>query len=144
MRLRIGWPGFNSRQGKVWNFSLRHHVQTDTGAHIASYPTRARGSFPGGKAAGVWNSPLHHSPTTTLHSVTTRKTSIWMLVIVQSVQKLLSSILLCKTPELKTHERAVIKDASYGCETFSFTQYHVIKSEPPFSVWLITNTSRRE
>jgi hypothetical protein len=35
------------------NFSLHHSVQTGSGAHPASYPVGARGSFPGGKAAGA-------------------------------------------------------------------------------------------
>jgi hypothetical protein len=34
------------------NFSLRHHVQTGSRAHPASYPVGIRGSFLGGKAAG--------------------------------------------------------------------------------------------
>jgi hypothetical protein len=29
------------------------HVQNGSGAHLASYPMGKRGSFPGGKAAGV-------------------------------------------------------------------------------------------
>jgi len=34
-----GRPGFNYRQGKLWiPFSLRHHVQTGSRAHPASYP----------------------------------------------------------------------------------------------------------
>jgi hypothetical protein len=33
------------------NFSLRHHIQTDSGVHPASYPLGTRGSFPGGKVA---------------------------------------------------------------------------------------------
>jgi hypothetical protein len=37
------------------NFSLRHRVQTGSGAHPASYPMGTGGSFPGGKAA-------EHSP----------------------------------------------------------------------------------
>jgi hypothetical protein len=32
---------------------LHHRVQTESGAHSASYPTGTRGSFPGGKAAGA-------------------------------------------------------------------------------------------
>jgi hypothetical protein len=40
------------------NFSLHHRVQTDTGAYPASYPMGTRGSFPGGKAAGLWSWPL--------------------------------------------------------------------------------------
>jgi hypothetical protein len=32
-------------------FSLRHRVQTGTGAHTASYAIGIEGSFPGGKAA---------------------------------------------------------------------------------------------
>jgi hypothetical protein len=35
------------------NFSLRHHVQTVSGSHPASYQMVTRGSFPGGKPAGV-------------------------------------------------------------------------------------------
>jgi hypothetical protein len=35
------------------NFSLYHRVQTDSGAHPASYLMGARDSFPGGKAAGA-------------------------------------------------------------------------------------------
>jgi hypothetical protein len=35
------------------NFSFRHHVQTGSAAHPASYPTGIRGSFPGGKADGA-------------------------------------------------------------------------------------------
>jgi hypothetical protein len=35
------------------NFSLRHRVQTGSGAHPASYSIGTGGSFPGGKAAGA-------------------------------------------------------------------------------------------
>jgi hypothetical protein len=35
------------------NFSLRHRVQTGSGAHPASYPTGTGSSFPAGKAAGA-------------------------------------------------------------------------------------------
>jgi hypothetical protein len=35
------------------NFSLRHRVQTDSGAHPVSHPMGTGGSFPGGKAAGA-------------------------------------------------------------------------------------------
>jgi hypothetical protein len=35
------------------SFSLRHHVQTDSGAHPASYPIGTRSSFLGCRAAGV-------------------------------------------------------------------------------------------
>jgi hypothetical protein len=35
------------------NFSLYHHVQNSSGAHPTSYPVGTRGSFPGGKVAGV-------------------------------------------------------------------------------------------
>jgi hypothetical protein len=35
------------------NFSLRHRVQTGSGAHPVSYPMGTRGSFPGGKAAAA-------------------------------------------------------------------------------------------
>jgi hypothetical protein len=40
------------------NFSLHHRVQTGSGAHPASNPMGTGGSFPGGKAAGVWSWPL--------------------------------------------------------------------------------------
>jgi hypothetical protein len=35
------------------NFSVRHHVQTGSGAHPTSYPMGTGGSFPEGKAAGA-------------------------------------------------------------------------------------------
>jgi hypothetical protein len=35
------------------NFSLRHHVQTGSGAHPVSNPAGTGGSFPEGKAAWV-------------------------------------------------------------------------------------------
>jgi hypothetical protein len=37
------------------DFSLLYSVQTDSGAHSASYPMGAGGYFPGGKAVGVWS-----------------------------------------------------------------------------------------
>jgi hypothetical protein len=43
--------GFESPAG-AGNFSFYHRVQTGSGAHPASYPMGARGSFPGDKAAG--------------------------------------------------------------------------------------------
>jgi hypothetical protein len=41
------------------NFSLRHRVHTDSGAHPASYAVGTGGSFPGGNAAGR---EADHSP----------------------------------------------------------------------------------
>jgi hypothetical protein len=41
---------FESRQGL--GISLRHRVQTGSGAHPASHPMGTRDYFPGGKAAG--------------------------------------------------------------------------------------------
>jgi hypothetical protein len=35
------------------NFSSHHRLQTDFGAHPASYPMGTGGSFPGSKAAGA-------------------------------------------------------------------------------------------
>jgi hypothetical protein len=55
--LRAGRSGFDSRQG-AGNFSLRHRVQTSSGAHPASYPMGTRGCFPGGKEAEAWSWPL--------------------------------------------------------------------------------------
>jgi hypothetical protein len=40
------------------NFSVHHRVQNGYGAYPASYRMGTRGSFPGGKAAGVWSWPL--------------------------------------------------------------------------------------
>jgi hypothetical protein len=40
------------------NFSLHHHVRNGSGVYPASYPMGTRGSFRGGKAAGVWSWPL--------------------------------------------------------------------------------------
>jgi len=40
------------------NFSLHHCVQTDSGAHLVSYPVGTRCSFPGVKAAGTWRWPF--------------------------------------------------------------------------------------
>jgi hypothetical protein len=38
--------------------SLLHGVQTESGAHSASYPMGTRGSFHGGKAGGARSLPL--------------------------------------------------------------------------------------
>jgi len=43
------------------NFSLRHYVQTGSGAHPASYPTGIRCSFTGGKTAGAWSWQLTYT-----------------------------------------------------------------------------------
>jgi hypothetical protein len=43
----------------VGKFYLRHHVQTGSGAHPASYPIGTGGSFHGGKVAGR---EADHSP----------------------------------------------------------------------------------
>jgi hypothetical protein len=40
------------------SFSLLQRVQNGSGAHPASYPVGTGGTFPGGKAAGVWSWPL--------------------------------------------------------------------------------------
>jgi hypothetical protein len=37
------------------NFSLHHRVQNCSGTHPVSYPMGTWGSFPGGKATGVWS-----------------------------------------------------------------------------------------
>jgi hypothetical protein len=42
-----------------WNSSLHHSVQNGFGAHPASYPMGTRGSYPGGKAAGGVEVPIH-------------------------------------------------------------------------------------
>jgi hypothetical protein len=52
--LRAGRSGFDSHHGQDL-FSLLHSVQTGSDVHPASYPMGAGGSFPGDKAAEVWN-----------------------------------------------------------------------------------------
>jgi hypothetical protein len=55
---RLGY-GLDDRGSRVrfpteaGNFSLHHRVQNGSEVHPASYPMVARGSFPGGKAAGA-------------------------------------------------------------------------------------------
>jgi len=50
-KLRDGRPGFVSRQEHSDDmFSLRHRVQTGSGAHQASYPMGTLGSYPGGES----------------------------------------------------------------------------------------------
>jgi hypothetical protein len=51
--LRAGQSGSRVRfQAGAGNFSLHHCVQNGSGAHPASYPMGARGSFPGVKRPG--------------------------------------------------------------------------------------------
>jgi hypothetical protein len=52
----IGWSEFESQQGQ--EFSLLHNIQTDSGAHLASYLMGTKGSFPSGKAARAGSWPL--------------------------------------------------------------------------------------
>jgi hypothetical protein len=56
--LPAGWSGVRVPAG-AGNFSLHHRVQTDSGAHPASYPMGIRGSFHGGKRPGR---EADHSP----------------------------------------------------------------------------------
>jgi hypothetical protein len=51
--LGYGLDNGGSRVRLAGNFSLHHHIQTGSGANLASYPMNTRGSFPGGKAAGA-------------------------------------------------------------------------------------------
>jgi hypothetical protein len=51
-RLRAGLPGFNSRQGQWWDFSLRHRVQAGCGGQSASYPVGTGCSLLGRKRSG--------------------------------------------------------------------------------------------
>jgi len=44
--------------GRSSDVSLRHHVQTDSGAHSAFCPMRTGTLFPGGKAVGAESSTL--------------------------------------------------------------------------------------
>jgi hypothetical protein len=52
------WRYIRSVPVESGNFSLRHRVQTGSGAHPASYPMGTGGSFHGGIAAGAWSWPL--------------------------------------------------------------------------------------
>jgi hypothetical protein len=56
-RPRAGRPGLNSRQRQWWD-SFRHHVQTDSGAHPASFTQGTRGFYAGDKAASAWSWPF--------------------------------------------------------------------------------------
>jgi hypothetical protein len=49
----IIWMLRGSSPYRGWEFSLHHGVPTGSGVHPASYSMGTRGSFPGGKAAGV-------------------------------------------------------------------------------------------
>jgi hypothetical protein len=51
--------GRGSSPGRGWEFFIHHHLQTGSGAHPDSYPMDTRGSFPGGKAAGVVKLTTH-------------------------------------------------------------------------------------
>jgi len=53
-RLRAGRPDFDSRHGHGF-LSLCHHVQTDSGAHPASYTMGTGVYFLGRKSAGAWS-----------------------------------------------------------------------------------------
>jgi hypothetical protein len=59
------WLAMDSRDvgvrvllGGIFFFSIFHSIQTDTEVHPVSYPMGTEGSFPDGKAAGVWSSQL--------------------------------------------------------------------------------------
>jgi len=48
-RLQAGRPGLDSQQMQWWAFfSVRHRIQTGSGAHLASYSVRTGGYFPRG------------------------------------------------------------------------------------------------
>jgi len=55
--LRAERPGFDSLQGREGIFSLRHRVQTGSGAHPASSPRGTGDSFLGSKVAEAWSWP---------------------------------------------------------------------------------------
>jgi hypothetical protein len=64
-RLRVGRPGFDSRQGQG-NFYLRHRVQKSSGAHPTSYPMGTRDSFTPGLKRPRRESDLSPSPSAEL------------------------------------------------------------------------------
>jgi hypothetical protein len=49
----MGWTLGVRFPAGTGNFSLHHRIQNGPGAHPVSYPMGAKGSFPGGKAAGA-------------------------------------------------------------------------------------------
>jgi len=61
---RMLWVSYHKRQIKktqkeaIVKYLNDHSIQTGCGAHPAPYPMGTRGSFPEGKAAGVWSSPF--------------------------------------------------------------------------------------
>jgi hypothetical protein len=63
----MGWMigGLNPRRG--WEITYYHCVQTSSGDHWVSYPVSTRSSFPGGRAALVWNWPLTPSSAKVKH-----------------------------------------------------------------------------
>jgi hypothetical protein len=63
MRLGYGLDDRGSIPGRIIGFSLRHRVQTGSGAHLASYLMGTRVSFPRGK--GPWRRADHSPPTNT-------------------------------------------------------------------------------
>jgi len=54
--LRAGLSEFDSRQNR--DFSLRHSVQTGSGAHPTSYPMGTGFNFHGGKEVGARSWPI--------------------------------------------------------------------------------------
>jgi hypothetical protein len=53
-----GLDGRGSILGRGREYSLRHRIQTGSGARPASYPMRTRDYFTGDKTAGAWSWPL--------------------------------------------------------------------------------------
>jgi len=51
----LGDRGSIPNTGNDGNFSLRHSVQTGSGAHLVSYPMGTGGSHSGGNTAGAWS-----------------------------------------------------------------------------------------
>jgi hypothetical protein len=73
--LPAGWPrNRDSFLAGTRDFSPLLNIQTSSGVHTASYPVNTGSSFPVGKTAGAWNSPLSltdvKNTTTSLHAPT--------------------------------------------------------------------------
>jgi len=58
MNVGYGLDDRLSIPGRGRDFSHLHRVQTDSGAHPASYPMGSGGRFPGGRTAGAWSCPV--------------------------------------------------------------------------------------
>jgi hypothetical protein len=80
----------------VRNFSLHHRVQNGSGAHPASYLMSTWGSFPEGKVAWAWSSPITPSSAEVKNAWSYTSTSPVLLQgVVLSLKKAKGQLYLC-------------------------------------------------